>query len=339
MLKAEQETKPYSDGKSREWSGTKIAIASAILTGIFTVLASIATYWLTTKEPELSYSVIGGPTLTVTSDSKSAELKQIFVVEVNNTGKKEVSQTLIQFVMPNGTLSEIGSEASPGVKIQQTKMANQVELVADSLNPGDVVKVSLLVTLNGVSSEPRVAVRAPGVQATKKTTEKADQGNWGKILSIPVGSAALAIALTWAFSLRKSGPLRISSSLDQHEIIAFICEQCGLYEEASKFRFSANEPSYRGSADYLLCQAKRSEPGRKNFYRTALLTMLLVEGINPVSEENIRYAVGEISDEPMTEADFSQVKALAMREEQKPIIWRKRVSVFVESQLSTGEIS
>lgn len=124
-------------------STTKTAVVTAVLTGIFTVAAGVATYWLTTKEPE-PYSVAGGPALAASTGSK-----RIFVVELRNSGRKEVSQAMVHLSVKQGELTETASEASAGVKLTEERTSRQVEIRADLLNPGDIVKVSTLISLNG----------------------------------------------------------------------------------------------------------------------------------------------------------------------------------------------
>lgn len=138
-------------------SGTKTAVITAVLTGVFTVLAGVATYWFTTKEPALSYSVIAGPAV-----SGAGGTKRIYVVEVRNSGSKEVAQTLVQLALKTGELTEVAAEATPGVKMTEEKTARQIDIRADMLNPGDTVKLSLLMSLVPPETEPIVTVRAPG---------------------------------------------------------------------------------------------------------------------------------------------------------------------------------
>ena len=148
-------------------STTKTAIITAILTGVFTVVAGFTTYWLTTKEPELTFSVVGGPTLVGITGTK-----RIFVVEVRNSGKKEIAKTLVQLALKGGALSEVASEARPGVKLTEEKTQHQVDIHADSLNTGDFVKVSFLTSHVSPDAEPKVVVRAAGVQAIEESKKR-----------------------------------------------------------------------------------------------------------------------------------------------------------------------
>ncbi|WP_156885437.1 hypothetical protein [Massilia niastensis] len=316
---------------------TKSALISAVLTGIFTVLAGVAVYFFTTKEPELVYSVVGGPAL-----SNALGAKRIFVVEVRNEGKKEVSQTLIHVALKGGELSEAASEASPGVKVLEEKTPNLINIKADLLNPGDSVKVSFLASLVTTGIEPTVAVRSPGVKATaenSKLDEKSILANPNKIMAfiLPI-AAALA---SYLVSARVGRIRRIvegrspNPSLDQSEITAYLCAACGLHEEANQLRFGGSEVSYRGTSDFIMQKALQADATLRIRYEAALRALLHFAPTSTNSRKSIRYAINSISSNQITDEEFEQIEGNVIKEGDDPIVWRRNVTSFV-SQLGIG---
>lgn len=320
-------------------SSTKTAVVTAILTGIFTVAAGVVTYLITTKEPALSYSVVGGPSLT----SQSGE-KRIYVVELRNSGRKEVSQAFLMLSIKDGELGEVASEASPGVKIDEERAANKVELHADLLNPGDVVKVSLLVEGSTSSAEPTVVARAPGVQAVRESISR--EGIFKKekppelfaLIASALGailSSFIMISQRSSF-LRKLGLPSVGSTLDQAEIGAFICDSCGLREEGDRLRFSGSDTSYRGIADYLRYRALECAQEKRSPYLVALRALLLTSGFSPSSVTVIRKTIDDIGESPMSDAEFKSLRKRSVDEGNDPIAWREAILSYVLAQKSAG---
>ena len=316
-------------------STTKTAIITALLTGVFTVVAGIATYWLTTKEPELSFSVVGGPTLSGTTGTK-----RIFVVEVRNSGRKEIAQTLVQLALQGGELSEVASEASPGVKLTGEKTPRQVDIRADSLNPGDFVKVSFLTSLASPDTEPKVVVRAPGVQAIAVSEKRGGLFTKDKpselfaLLAAALGAVTSSfIILTRSRISRKLGLPSSSSSIDQSEVGAFVCGACGLFEESDRLRFGGSEISFRGTADYLRHRALRAAPEERPKYNAALRALLLNKAISPFSFSAIRAAIDVVGTERLSDAEFDLLRGEAIDEGDEPDVWRMEVEAYVRTLL------
>ena len=319
-------------------SNTKTAVVTAVLTGVFTVVAGLATYWVTTKEPELSYTVAGGPSLPVTSGTK-----RIFVVELKNSGKKEIPQVFLQILVRDGELSEIASEVSAGIKVTEEKTAKRTEVRADLLNPQDSVKVSFLASLPSPSSEPVVVVRAPGITAINRTT--AERSLFSKenpeslLLLLTTASAAVLSSLFLLTRSKLFGALGISlggNSLDQSELCAYICNACELHEEASLLRFGGSQVSYRGAADFLLSRSRRAAPADKPKFELALKAMLLEKSLASESASVIRATVGILRSQPFDDVEYGELIKLAVDEGKNPIAWRRAVDSFVRSGAKEG---
>lgn len=314
-------------------STTKTAVVTAVLTGIFTVAAGVATYWLTTKEPELSYSVAGGPALAASTGSK-----RIFVVELRNSGRKEVSQAMVHLSVKQGELTETASEASAGVKLTEERTSRQVEIRADLLNPGDIVKVSTLISLNGPSSEPDVVVRAPGIQAIQESGVREGLFSKKKLPDFASLMVAAIAAVLSSFAMlsgsrigRRLGIPALASSLKQAEIGAYVCGACGLHEEAEQLRFGGADTSYRGIADYLRHRAQRFPSSQRSAYSTALRALLLTKGYSSDSVQAIRAAIDVIEESKVTEEEFTKLRNAATEEGSSPVAWREHIDSYVQT--------
>lgn len=315
-------------------STTKTAILTAILTGVFTVLAAIATYWLTNKVPELTYTVAGGPSLAATAGSK-----RIFVVEVKNSGGKEIAQTYLQLTLPSGEFSEVASEASPGVKITEEKSQKQIEIRADLLNTGDSIKVSFLTLASSLGSEPRVTVRAPGVTATEQsnTSKNLLSKEDPKSLILVVATTLAAILSSFLLLLPKLGLAAklgikgLRKGIEPHELCAYVCAVSGLHKEADNIRFSGNEISFRGTADYLKHRAQIDSLENRYKYVGALRLLLLTK----CQKESMKIISNYISE--MTGKDFDvnsleKLEKTALFEGDNPSEWRKTIDINAPRQ-------
>lgn len=310
-------------------SAIKTGIVSAVLTGIFTLAATGFAYWLANKQPELDYSVSGGPSLPAASGAK-----RIFVLEVNNSGSKEVAQAFVQLSLKDGELAEVAAEASPGVKVVQDRSSRQLNVQADLLNPGDAIKIAFLTQGTTLGTEPVVVVRAPGLKAVNKSQKSINPSEDTRFLlfaaTLASGVAALLSTLLrrskWAF-LRKLGAVE-SSSLDQTEICAYICGECGLYEEADKLRFAGSEITYRGVADYLSVRAAQF-PELRGRYVTCLKAMLLNKSILDQSIKSIVETIEKVIGGPMALGDIQILQAAAISEGKDPLQWRKLITNYV----------
>lgn len=310
-------------------STTKTAVVTAVLTGVFTVLAGLATYWLTSKEPELSYTVAGGPSLPVTSGTK-----RIFVVEVRNSGKKEIPQVFLQISVPDGELSEVASEVSAGVKLLEDKSLRRTEVRADLLNPNDTLKVSFLASLPSANSTPAVAVRAPGLTAIDKSAKTESLFSKDKpqvflvLLTTAVAAVFSSLLLLTRSTLGEAFGLRLGSGsepLEQSEICAYVCETFGLHDEGRELRMAGSSVSYRGTADYLLLRARRHPPEVRRNYDLALQALLIRQSLPDSTVTVLRHALSDIRGGSFSDAEYQALKKQAVDEEDHPIEWRNAI--------------
>ncbi|WP_236248520.1 hypothetical protein [Pseudomonas mosselii] len=305
----------------------KIAIITAVLTGAFTVAASLATYWITNKSPEIVYTLVGGP-----SFSSPEGAKRIFVLEINNTGAKEIKNAFVQISLPTGELSEVAADATAGVKISEKRSKSLFELNTDILNPEDTVKISLLTTQQNNGPVPSVVVRAPGINATD-ITNKTKTSSFEYIFAAVTAIAVLAQLLsTFVTSRYKNKHTKSGTSISPREQSTFIFGACGLKDETPYIG-----PSYRSAADLLRVLSTDSEKAHSQAL-VALKAHLLIGRIESSSLRVIKHHIQQVSGDLFTEEEFKKIRDVAADEKDDPVEWRIRIRHFIKEELNSSSL-
>ena len=301
----------------------KIAWITAGLTGLFTIAASLATYWLTNKSPEMVYTLAGGP-----SFSTPEGVKRIFVLEINNSGSKEIKNTYVQLALPNGEFSEVAADATAGVIITETKSKSTFELRADLLNPSDTIKLSFLTAQQTDSSEPKITVRAPGLNATD-VSDKSKTSTSSYFVAIFTVIAVLAQLLSSFVTTKykKNKPGNSGNTLKNNELSAYIFGTCGLQSEAWNI-----STSFRGVADLLGTLSRKNEKYRVQTL-VALKAHLLIKHIHVASLAVFRYNISLISETPISDDEFNEIRSKALDEGDDTILWRTTCYEFIRGEI------
>lgn len=305
----------------------KSALITAALTGAFTVIASLATYWITNKSPEMVYTLVGGPSFSTPEGAK-----QIFVLEVNNKGSKEIKNAFIQISLPSGELSEVAANATAGVKISETRNKSTFELNTDILNPEDTIKISLLTIQKNNGPAPLVVARAPGITATD-ITDKSKKTSLEKVVAAITLAAIIAQLLsTFLASRYKKKQALTGTRISSRELSTFIFGACGLKNETPYIG-----PSYRSAADLLWALSTDSEKS-KTQAMVALKAHLLIDRITNSSLRVIKHYILKISGNSFTEEEFQKIRAIALDERDDPVEWRIRIQKFISDELTNSSL-
>ncbi|MBI6636182.1 hypothetical protein YA0871_26385 [Pseudomonas paralactis] len=301
----------------------KIAWITAGLTGLFTIAASLATYWITNKAPEMVYTLAGGP-----SFSTPEGVKRIFVLEINNSGTKEIKNTYVQLALPNGEFSEVAADATAGVKITEAKSKSTFELRADLLNPNDTIKLSFLTAQQTDKSEPKITVRAPGLNATdasEKSKTSTSSYLFGIFTLIAVLAQLLSSFVTTKYKKNKSE--NSGARLKSDELSAYIFGASGLRSEISNIK-----TSFRGVADLLGALGRESEKYKIQAL-AALKAHLLIKHVHVASLAVFRYNISLLSEKPISDTEFNELRSKAIDEGDDTIIWRATCSELIRSEI------
>jgi hypothetical protein len=308
----------------------KSAIIGAVLAAMLSILTGLVIYWLTTNKAELNYSIAKGPDI-----SAATGRKQIYVIEVSNSGSKEVSDVMLQVSIKNGEFSETRTEVSPGIALKENKTPGKVELRADLLNPTDTVKLAFLASLSS-GEEPIVTVRAPGVKAISSSKNGSDKPEFFDPLRLlAVIAPTLAAVLGTFLAIARVGLFgRVMGStrpLNQSEISAYIFECFGIREEANLIRQAGSSASFRGIGDILRGRARGQGVEVVAKYEKCLRALIIFSGATKSSLSVIRHSLDSISSNNLTEEEYSQLLRDRVRESDDPVAWRKKVDAYVQT--------
>jgi hypothetical protein len=306
----------------------KIAWITAGLTGVFTIVASLATYWLTNKSPEMVYTVAGGPSFSTPEGTK-----RIFVLEINNSGSKEIKNTFVQLALPSGEFSEVAADATAGVKITEEKKSKSTfELHADLLNPKDTIKVSFLTSQQLDTAAPKIVVRAPGLNATdisNKDETSTSSYLFGAFTLIAVLAQLLSTFVTAKYKNKSKKPESSGRRLNSKELSAFIFGSCGLYEEVTKIG-----TSFRSTADLLGSLGRQSEKYKVQAV-VALKAHLLIEHMHQASLAVFRHNITQLSEGAMMDEEFSALRSKSRDEGDDTVEWRVMIVDFIKEEMKS----
>ncbi|RII76220.1 hypothetical protein D0894_17640 [Pseudomonas monteilii] len=269
------------------------------------------------------YTLVGGP-----SFSSPEGAKRIFVLEVNNKGSKEIKNAFIQISLPTGELSEVAADATPGVKIIETRSKSTFELNTDILNPEDTVKISLLTTQQNTGAAPVVVARAPGISAID-ITDKPERTSFDYIIAAVTAIAVLAQLLSSFVTnrYRKKNP-QSGTNISAREQSCFIFGACGLKNETPYIG-----TSYRSAADLLRTLSTESETARVKAL-VALKAHLLIDRVADSSLQVFRHHILHITQSSFTEDEFNKMRAAATDEKDDPAKWRAAIHNFIKEELT-----
>ena len=311
----------------------KATVVASVITGFFTIAAGVVTYWVTQREPAITYSVSESPVL-----SGSETAKQILVVDVRNTGKKEVTDLLVQVLLSEGAIDDGAVEASPGLDVEEERGPGLFSIQAETVNPGEFTKLSLLIASQAGDIKPDVIVRAPGASASLKESNTGSEPVERPVLAATALAAVLSAMLLSSPLARRALTGYSGQSLAQNEVVAYICAKAELHEESEKLRFSSASLSYRGAADYLMFQALQVDPLARRRYLAALKAMLLNEHMSKQSAASIRRAIEATSGSSLTEEDMGQLVAKSIGEGSQPEKLRDAIDELIDAELSDTHV-
>lgn len=133
-------------------------IATAILTGILTIIGGLIVYYVTRQEPELRYSITKADPFYGSSTATA-----IYKLEISNTGKKEIDGLMATITFPDETVADRRVTSNSGVIFTEKAAKDSDQVEADVFNPGDRIDASFLVNFEIAPLDPKVSVRGKGV--------------------------------------------------------------------------------------------------------------------------------------------------------------------------------
>jgi hypothetical protein len=265
----------------------KQAVVAALVACVFTIVAGVITYYATTREPDLKYSIASGPTL-----SSSGEERQIFLLRVRNTGRKEVESVSVQVGAGRGRIVDYVVQSSLGLELSQQADSSRRQITVPVLNPGDSVVVSFLYAARSTGGEPIVAVRGKGLIGELDSTESNPRRVFSTALLVGALAASLGVLTSLATVTRQIlgwSTRSLGDADDRKDVIAYVLAQAGFVDEAKKLWLSDIDPTYRSIADLVVSTAT-AEPARRSQCLLAAKGLLLYPNVTDASRDVIARA-------------------------------------------------
>lgn len=305
-------------------------VYAALVSAVFTVIASVTAYYFTTKSPKLTYTVSEGPVL-----SSPKGFTSIYSVGVTNDGKTEVDSVACVVTLSAGSIEDAKTRINPAISMKESKSESDYRVMVPSLNPGEGFTVGLMVETPSENGEPQVGVRGRGVTAERNDQSRAS--TQGKPSTVAGGVLAVLIIFSATFLMivrRGRLPALFSSGpYDRNERVAHILNAVGLHEEAERVRFAPSEMTFMGSADYIAGVALR-EPAKGADCALALKALLIVDGIAKSSRNVIVGNLRRIEGDAFDSATVESVRRRAKGSDEASL--RERIDTLVSELKGAG---
>jgi hypothetical protein len=187
------------------WFMTASAWMTLIFGSLFTAIAGLTVAstsgWLNTKEPHLRQSVPNA----ISFESEKNPLS-IFNFTIENDGSKEAEQVYCRVSIPGAEIREANVQPHSlraNVKpIDKTKQ-DVLEFDVASLNPTDVIQVSLLVAnVDRSNVSPQVEVKGKGVNGVLTAKKPTSEQYWINLAFWAISLGLLSLSINLALSDR-----------------------------------------------------------------------------------------------------------------------------------------
>ncbi len=323
----------------------KQVLLTAVITCVFAVVAGVGTYILTTKEAELTYSLSSGPAL-----SAEGIHKKIFLIEINNSGRKEVSDVIASVKVANGNIVEASREMALGIQATENRTQNEYSLNCKSLNPKEKVSISILAEVPTPEYTPIFSVRGKGVTGEEKYQSSKVKSPLAFLLAGVVAGLLGFITSANPFirKILKFTPVPLfaraffrSGSMvgpfERNELVAYILGVCSLKEQSDRIRFSPSEISYRGATDYLANEAVAASPNERSKFMSALKCFLLIKKINPASLDVIKSTLKLLVQ--VNDAEIDKIQKQAVHEDVDPVKLRNRIANLADESKQSRNVT
>lgn len=318
---------------------------TAVITCIFTIVAGLATYYFTTRSPNLVFSVSEGPVLPILG-----EYKQIHVLEVRNTGRREVLDVLAQ-VSILGRIDESSFQGSAGLKPVERKQPTTYEVEVPMLNPGEYFGLAIMVTVPTVSAKPLIAVRGVGVAGVQQDPGVPENKKDEILPTVLVGALAAVSGIFISISpllrrfLRTPGGGFLQEAFfssgdlgpfDRNEMVALILARCGLPRLGRMIRFAPSEVSFRGTSDLLFSEAISRPGADRKPYIKALKCMLLIGWMNEASRSVVEYSIRALEGESHNPECLAELRQKKLDERRSGVEFREELEAYLAAVEATN---
>lgn len=247
----------------------KSIIATAIVTGLVTMVSGMLLFWWQSEKTELIYNSIKSIPFDDTSN-------KLFIqqIEIKNTGDKPVEDVVLLLSFSDEKIEKSKISIDQAISHSKEVKDNFIKLSIDNLNPDEGANVSILYqSSNNYSPGASISLRAKGVKgrsigaAYKKALDLsyigiALLGAYAGLLSVFISTQKGRERLQ--FLLKSLFIDRNLSLGEQKYIIASLLSAYGYPEKAKEYLESGVARQYWVEADLLTAEAIKGDSDLKH---------------------------------------------------------------------------
>jgi hypothetical protein len=232
-------------------------LVGAVVTTAVTLAGTFAYNKVTESEPVLEYELVPTPPLF-----GPLQDDRIFTLSLENTGEEQAKQVRVGLTTMSGRIVEFDVDKPAALSVSHQITANGLDFIATApvLNPGDNIRLSLLVEYDAGQSERTLAVdvRGDGVTGTART--ESDGGN-KEFFALATLLPALAGVLAATVAMQRLTRRAVTSIRPRHlpisgpepraVILTALALEMGMFELGQEYMQRASPSRWWVEADYL----------------------------------------------------------------------------------------
>ena len=237
----------------------KSIIATALVTGIVTILTGMLLYWWQSEKLELTYNSIQ----SIPFDD-SSNLLFIQQIEIQNSGDKPIDDIVLAISFTDEIIEKSRIVIDKAISHKKESDIKSITLKIDSLNPNEGANISVLFKSNtSYSTGAAISLRGKGVSGKLIGSDK--EKSHKELLLIAL-VAAYAGIFSFFLSTKRGRTMlpiiikslilgRFAASDDQKYVIASALSMYGYPEKAKDYLKSTSNRQYWVEADLLAAEA------------------------------------------------------------------------------------
>lgn len=261
----------------------KSILATALVTGLVTVVTGMALYYFQLREPELLFSMDQ-------SFPFQGEKETLLIQNLNlyNKGARSVDSVVATIDFDAATIRQHRLTIDPAIEYKEALKDGEYRLEITSLNPEDSVQISLLtVSPSGGPAPAKVSVRGTGVTGKPTSIDRQESKKSVLLTAVLAAYAGLVAAMMMSKRYRevvfevasfipilaKSGGSSIGSS--QKNKIGSLFAMRGAPDEAEHYLTRGGACQYWSESDLICARALASkDESRITLHKQVLIDLI-----------------------------------------------------------------
>jgi len=277
----------------------KSIIATAVITGIVTIVTGMLLFKIQDREPELLYSV--EESVPFKGQKETIAIHRYII---NNNGDDAVKNVVADIKIEGAQFKQHKIQADGSLPVKEIFEPTHYRVEIESLNPSEKVTISLLVGGVGDRIRPTVSVRGDGIRGQLVKEKKDTFIDSNLIIALISAYAGIGAFLLYSKRYRKV-VLALSRTIfsgrklpigeDQKHVIGSLFAIKGDVNEATTYLRKEASCTYWSEADLIGAKAVASDDENiKNKYVTLLKDLLTYANMAEESIAIIHYNIARI---------------------------------------------